>query len=310
MQEIVTLTMNPSLDLATEVAQVQPNQKLRCARASRDPGGGGINVARAIQKLGGQALAVYLNGGAAGAQIQTLLDNEQVSQLPIPIEGIVRENFLVRDREKDQNFRFVLPGPNLSEQEQQNILDKFRQLDAQFLIASGSLPGNVPLDFYARLAAVAQSQQVKFVLDTSSSNAVRAACKQGVYLLRSNFREFCELTGGEPENSTELEERVKQMVDQGGAEVLIITLGSEGALLCHRKKGFHRAKAPQVDVVSPRGAGDSFVAAFVIKLTQTQSLAQALRYAVAAGAAAQLTPGTELVRREDVERLHAQILGS
>jgi 6-phosphofructokinase 2 len=307
MQDIVTLTMNPSLDLATEVAQVRPNQKLRCAPALRDPGGGGINVARAIHKLGGQALAVYLNGGAAGVQIQHLLDGEKVSQLQIPIEGIVRENFLVRDQESDQNFRFVLPGPNLSEEEQQNIIDKLGQLEANFLVASGSLPGNVAMDFYARLAQRVQDRQMKFVLDTSSADAVRAACEQGIYLLRSNFREFCELIGDEPKSSAELEERAKQMVDRGGVEVLIITRGSEGALLCDNKKRIYRAKSPQVKVVNPRGAGDSFVAALILKLTQTQSLSQALPYAVAAGAAAQLTPGTELARCEDVERLYAEI---
>lgn len=307
MQDIVTLTMNPSLDLATEVARVRPGQKLRCAPALRDPGGGGINVARAVHKLGGRALAVYPNGGAAGAQIQTLLDQEQVSQSPISIEGIVRENFLVRDQENDQNFRFVLPGPDLSEEEQQNIIDRLGQLEANFLVASGSLPGNVAVDFYARLAQRAQERQIKVVLDTSSSQAVRAACEQGVYLLRNNFHEFCELTGAEPENSAEIEELAKQMVGQGGVDVLVITLGAEGALACDSEKRIYRAKSPSVKVVNPRGAGDSFVAAFVLKLTQTQSLAQALPYAVAAGAAAQLTPGTELVRREDVERLYAEI---
>jgi 6-phosphofructokinase 2 len=236
-----------------------------------------------------------------------LLDNEQVAQLSIPIEGIVRENFLVRDQQNDQNFRFVLPGPHLSEAEQQNIIDKLGQLEANYLVASGSLPDSVPSDFYARLAALAQDHQMKFVLDTSSADAVRAACQQGVYLLRSNFREFCELSGGEPENSAELEERAKRMVDQGGVEVLIVTIGSEGALLCDSEKHIERAKAPPVKVVSPRGAGDSFVAALVLKLSQKQPPAQALRYAVAAGAAAQLTPGTELIRRKDVEELHAQI---
>jgi 6-phosphofructokinase 2 len=307
MQDIVTLTMNPSLDLATEVERVKPGQKLRCAPAQRDPGGGGINVARAVHKLGGQALAVYPNGGAAGAQIQTLLDQEQISQSPISIEGIVRENFLVRDQENDQNFRFVLPGPHLSEAEQQKIIDRIDQLEATYLVASGSLPSNVPLDFYARLAQFAQDRQIKLILDTSSSEAVRAACKQGVYLLRNNFHEFCELTGGEPENSMELEERAKQMVDQGGVEMLVITLGSDGALLCDNEKNLQRAKAPPVNVNNPRGAGDSFVAAMVLKLSQKQPPLEALRYAVAAGAAAQLTPGTQLIRHEDVERLYAQI---
>jgi 6-phosphofructokinase 2 len=307
MQDIVTLTMNPALDLATEVAQVKPGQKLRCAPAQRDPGGGGINVARAVHKLGGQALAVYPNGGATGAQIQTLLDLEHVSQLPIPIEGIVRENFLVRDQENNQNYRFVLPGPHLSVAEQQNIIDKLAQLDTHILVASGSLPGNVPDDFYARLAHLAQQQKLKLVLDTSSSEAIRSAYEQGVFLLRNNFHEFCELTGSEPKNSSELEERAQQMVDQGGVEMLIITMGSAGALLCDANKRLYRAKPPQVNVVNPRGAGDSFVAAFVLGLTQQKPLDQTLRYAVAAAAAAQLTPGTELVRRNDVEELQSQV---
>lgn len=306
MQDIVTLTMNPSLDLATEVEGVKPDQKLRCAPAQRDPGGGGINVARAVHKLGGQALAVYPNGGAAGAQIQILLDQEQVSQLPIPIDGVVRENFLVRDTENGHNYRFVLPGPSLSAEEQQRIVDHIAQLETDFLVVSGSLPSTMSVDFYARLAQLARKRQTKFVLDTSSSEAVQAACEQGVYLLRNNYHEFCQLTGGDPEDVSEIEERAKQMIDRGGVDILVITLGADGALLCDNEKNIQRAKSPPVEVVNPRGAGDSFVAALVLKLTQNQSFAQALRYAVAAGAAAQLTPGTELVRHDDVERLYAQ----
>lgn len=306
MKSIATLTVNPSIDIATEVERLVPGQKLRCAPPRREPGGGGINVARALHKLGGRTTAVYPLGGASGELLRQLLNEQQIEQVPILIGGENRQNFLVHESANAQNYRLVLPGPELKKQEWQGLLTKLDELQADYIVASGSLPRGVPVDFYARLAERVNRTQTRLILDTSSMEAIRAAFQAGLYLLRLNFREFCKLSGGEPESTAERDQRATQLIADGGVQLLIVTLGAEGALLCS-KDGIVQAGAPAVEVVSPRGAGDSFVAAFVYKLAQERPLEEALRYAVAGGAAAQLTPGTELLRRHDVETLYEQV---
>ena len=113
MLDVLTVTLNPALDLSTSAAHVVPTHKIRCESLQRYPGGGGVNVARVIHRLGGQCTALYPAGGANGAVFQQLLDEEGVPSLCIPIAGETRENFSVKDIAINDEFRFVLPGPAL-----------------------------------------------------------------------------------------------------------------------------------------------------------------------------------------------------
>lgn len=306
MKTVVTVTMNPAFDIATEVEELIPEQKLRCGSPREDPGGGGINVARALTQLGGRVKALYPAGGPTGRRIRELLEAQEVEQIPIPIEGTTRENILVQETQSGRNFRFVLPGPALSEREWQACLDKLAELEPKpdYLIASGSLPQGVPEDFYARLARVAK-HDMHLIVD-ASGEPLRAAVEEGVWLMRCNHHEFAEMTGRSPETDGELKELTREIVERNGAEVVIVTLGDGGALLTSRE-GHERAYSPDVDVVSPRGAGDNFVAALVFRLAQEKSLKEALRYAVAGAAAALLRPGTGRLRPEKVEDLCRQV---
>jgi 6-phosphofructokinase 2 len=117
VQPIVTLTINPCVDESTVVDQVVPDRKLRCGPPRYEPGGGGINVARAIRKLGGEALAIYPAGGAAGELLTALLEREGVAQRPLPISSWTRQNLNVFEESTGRQFRFVLPGPSLARRE-------------------------------------------------------------------------------------------------------------------------------------------------------------------------------------------------
>lgn len=308
MSAIVTLTMNPALDLSTSVPYVLPDQKLRCGPPCYEPGGGGINVARAVRRLGGDAVACFPVGGAAGDLLRRLLDGEGVPYEAVPTERWTRENLNVLEQVSGRQFRFCMPGPALAEAEWMGFLDRIaaRTPVPAFVVASGSLPPGVPSDFYARLAARVRDMGSRLVLDTSGEALARAV-EHGVYLLKPSLREFRTLTNAQAEDESALIAlAVAAVTERRWCEVLVLSLGAAGALWVTATEHV-RLAAPAVKVASTVGAGDSLVAGIVSSLTRGRPLAEAMRFGVAAGAAAVMNPGTELCHREDAERLYAQV---
>jgi 6-phosphofructokinase 2 len=299
---IVTLTMNPALDIATATDSVVPGHKLRCSPPRYDPGGGGVNVARAAHGLGGEAVAVFPCGGPAGALICRLLEAEGVAHDPIAIDGFTRESLAVEETRTGEQYRFILPGPEISPADRQRCLDRLaaRAAAAAYIVASGSLPPGVPEDFYQEVGRLAQRCGARFVLDTSGP-ALRAAGK--VDLLKPSLRELQDLAGIEIGSQRDQEEAARRIVAEGRAEILVLSLGSEGALLA-TAAGTERFAAIPVEARSTVGAGDSMLAGIVLALTRGFSLREAVRYGIAAGAAALLGSGTQLCRRADVDRLY------
>jgi 6-phosphofructokinase 2 len=306
MAAIVTLTMNPALDIATSTHRVEPAHKLRCTKPRYDPGGGGINVARAVHALGGEAVAIFPEGGAAGEMIRHLLDEEGVSYDRVAIAGFTRESLAVEERTTGNQFRLILPGPEISERDQQRCLDQLamQAAEANYIVASGSLPLGVPDDFYARVAAQAKSLGKPFVLDTSGA-ALRQA-GGGIYLLKPSLRELEDLVGREIHGEREQEQAARELIEAGRAEIVVLSLGDEGAMLA-TAEDTERFAAMPVEARSTVGAGDSMLAGIVLSLSRGWSLQEAVRFGIAAGAAALLGFGTSLCRREDAERLYAKM---
>jgi 6-phosphofructokinase 2 len=304
---LVTLTLNPAIDVSATVETVMPDDKLRCEAPVYEPGGGGINVARAIRKLGGDALAVFPAGGPAGALLEALLDAEGVACRTLPIAGWTRENLNVSERRTRRQFRFVMPGPPLRECDWQPVLDVLAALDPVpgYLVASGSLPPGVPADFYARVARWAAGAGVRLVVDASGEPLRRAALARP-YLLKPSQREFAEQTGEADTGEARLPALAGRLVADGRCEVLVLSLGPRGVLWASAT-GQGRLAAPPVCVRSSVGAGDSMVAGIVLALARGRPLAEAIRFGVAAGAAAVMNPGTELCRAGDVARLYPAV---
>jgi 6-phosphofructokinase 2 len=304
MADVVTLTMNPSVDLSVSVERVVPFRKLRCAADRRDPGGGGINVARVTKRLGADVTAIYPAGGTLGQLLRRLVDEEGIPASTASIAGETREDFTVHEQSSGAQYRFVLPGPPLAEQEWRACLDMVAALDSRtrFVVGSGSLPPGVPDDFYRRVAQLAKSSSRKIIVD-SSGPALRAALGAGVYLIKPSLNEFRGLMGGAPlETEADWITAGRLLVDRGQVEVVALTLGDRGALLVTRDRVL-RAQALAIKPASVVGAGDSFLGAMTWSLAAGHPLETAFRYGVAAGSAALLMPGTELCRRDDVERL-------
>jgi 6-phosphofructokinase 2 len=306
MAQIVTLTMNPALDIATATERVVPVHKLRCAAPRYHPGGGGINVARATHALGGEALAIFPSGGAAGEMIRHLLCEEGVPHEAIAIAGFTRESLNVDEHQSGNQYRFILPGPAISRQEQERCLDALSRAapHADYIVASGSLPLGVPEDFYERAVELAKRHGKPLVLDTSGP-ALKAA-GHGIYMLKPSLRELAELTGREIRSERQEEEAARAVIEEGRSEVVVVSLGAWGALLASGRESW-RLPAIPTQAISTVGAGDSMLAGIVLGLCRGLALRDAVRFGIAAGTAALLGAGTQLCQKSHVERLYARM---
>lgn len=304
MTRIATLTLNPAMDLAVRTPRVVATEKLRCSAPRHDPGGGGINVARVVSTLGGDALAVYPAGGPFGEMLRRALDAIGLAHLPVAISGDTRESFTVDEQASGLQYRFVLPGPRLSEQERLGCLAALRGLHPApaYLVVSGSFTPGIEPSFFDELLALAGQVGARLVVDLSGEPLAYAARRGGAYLIKPSLNELASLIGRMPESEREQEGALHELIAAGAAEVIVLSLGAAGALYATGDR-LERIAAPSVPMVSAVGAGDSMLGAVVLALAQGRELGDAVRYGVAAGAATVMRPGTQLCLREDVERL-------
>lgn len=298
---IVTLTMNPALDVTTSANVVSAGHKIRCGPARYDPGGGGINVARIASVLGAPVSAVFPAGGPAGDVVVSLITGARVPIHWIKIGESTRESVTVNELNTGEQYRFVLPGPRLTFAEQAQCLDELRRTAAaaEFVVASGSLPPGVPPDFYQRVAHVCDDLGVRLILDTSGGGL--SHIRSGVFLLKASLRELRERSGRELANEPDQVAAAQDLIDNGLTGAVVVSLGSQGALLA-TSSGSKRFSAIPVRSGSGVGAGDAMVAAITVGLSRRWSLDEAVRFGIAAGAAMLLTPGTASCTRYDVER--------
>lgn len=305
MPSIVTLTLSPALDSATSTPRLYPDAKLRCSKPSYAPGGGGINVARAIHKLGGHALALFPAGGPSGRHLVDLLGAEGVPCQALPIAEWTRECLNVVEQASAQQYRFVMPGASLSAAEQEQLLAALAALPAlDYLVISGSLPAGLAADFLPRLLHCAARRAARCILDSSGEALRQALDVGGVFLIKPNLHELGVLAGveiGEPEQLAGI---ARGLVATGKCAALLVSLGPQGALLVTGELS-ERIPAPTVKKLSTVGAGDSLVGALTLKLAAGAAWPEAARYGVAAGSAALMSEGSELCNRADTERLFA-----
>ena len=304
MSKIITLTFNPCIDKSTTVPFLEPEKKLRCTPPVFEPGGGGINVARAIKKLGGEALAIYPSGGYSGKFLNQLLTDEGIDSIPIKTEEHTRENLIVLDKSSNQQYRFGMPGPSLSTFEWEQCLHILATQEAEFIVVSGSLPRDVPPQIMTIVAWLAIQKKSKLIVDMPGS-ILKYALNEGVYLIKPNLNELGDLTGSTANNET-VEELAREIVDNGQSKLVVVSMGPDGAAIAS-DEGFNRYHAPKVKKLSTVGAGDSMVAGIVLKLSQGWPPSEAVAYGMACGTAATLNPGTELCHLEDVEKLFTSI---
>jgi 6-phosphofructokinase 2 len=303
MPAIITVTFNPAIDKLTSVPVLIPEKKLKCAEPAFAPGGGGVNVARAIRKLGGHAVALYLAGGHTGKLFTRLLLNEDVESIVMETKEYTRENLIVLETASNQQYRFGMPGPHITESEWQDCLKKIEIITGvEWIVASGSLPPGIPTDIFARIAFIARNKNARLIVDTSGE-ALKHAVQEGVYLIKPNLGELSSLAGTEELKIESVDDAAREVIGRGNCEVVVVSMGPTGALLV-TKDLVQQIIPPPVKRKSTVGAGDSMVAGIVLQLAGKKSLTEAVQYGVACGTAATMNPGSELCRKEDADLLY------
>mgnify|MGYP000255183991 CR=1 FL=1 len=315
MQDLVTLTLNPSVDVSLGVETVMPVHKLRCSTGAWHPGGGGINVARVAHRLGARAQALYPCGGLMGQELRALLDAEHLPQQAIPIGAETRQNFSVHEASSGQDYRFVLPGPTLTGAELDACLDAFieRLAGSTHAVVSGSLPMGVPDHCYADLSRRAQACGHRIVLDASGAS-LALALQAGVELVKPSLRELADLVGHPLEHEADWRAAAASLVEQGQARIVALSLGEAGALVVTRQRHW-RAGALPVQVRSTIGAGDSFLGGWLHGWRGTpgawdheEAVLPAFRWAMATAASAVSSYGTALCNPAQVRELLDQVV--
>jgi len=308
MAKIVTLTPNPALDIATHVDQLVPSHKLRCSSVRRDPGGGGINVARVVHRLGGDALAVYASGGSVGHELHDLLSLEGLPQRPVRVRGQTRESFNVTEDKSGQQYRFILAGAPMDDADWNAcVSDSLSAIGpGDFFVCSGSLPPGLPTDSYASAIQEAKAKGARTVIDTQGV-WLRPVLDRHVDIVKASARELSDYLGSTPQNERAWCVAMTRIIQVGRVETAVVTLGELGAILVNQS-GAWRATVPPVQSSTTVGAGDSFLGGLLVKLAEARPSEVAVCYAAAAGTAALLSAGTRLCNRVDVERLNAKIV--
>ena len=308
MHSVLTITLNPAVDLDSSVDRVTPGPKLRCTAPMLDPGGGGINISRALAALGGGSTALIAAGGPMGDVLRDLLRRENLTAEFIEAPGDTRQSLSVIDRSSGDQFRFVFPGPvwDASAVAEANKLIAKAIPPDSMVILSGSQPQGFPDDFAADLVALATVKNARVMLDTSGAalRALTTGAIMGLSVLRLDRGEAEDIAGHTLPTPVASADLAADLVARGVAKAVILARGPEGSVLVN-EAGRWFCKAAKVPVRSKTGAGDSFVAGFALSLSRGDAMDQALQRGVAAASAAVMTDATALCQRDDAEALIA-----
>jgi 6-phosphofructokinase 2 len=309
VKPIITLTLNPALDQLAWVGRVESDRKLRAERCEFEPGGGGINVARAASALGAEATAIFLAAGHTGQMLAELLEARGVTAQPIETGGLTRVNLNVFETDSDRGYRFVMPGTPAGEGVMSRLADVTRATaeQAEYLVVSGSFPPGLDAGEVADLCGRLRQAGKRIIVDTSGK-ALHTFVERGAFLIKPNLRELRDLTGSDIEGDEEVVSAARELVQGQTVEAVVVSLGGGGAVLVTGENDV-RVHAPTVKIRSRVGAGDSMVGGMTVALARGWSLPDAVRYGVSAGASAVSRSGTQLCDADQTDELYESISG-
>nr|WP_294903173.1 1-phosphofructokinase family hexose kinase [uncultured Lacibacter sp.] len=300
---ILTVTLNPCIDKSSQAEKLKPESKLRCTEVVNEPGGGGINVSKALKRLETASVALFPAGGHNGDMLCSLLSEEELEFHAVDTKVETRENWIILETSTVNQYRFTFPGREVQEDTIKTLIDQIRNFTPSYVIASGSLPPGLPDYFYGLIVKNAKAVGAKCIVDTSGP-ALQALQGKGAYLIKPNIGELCKMLNVNWLDKDEVPDAAQQAIRDGFAELIAVSMGPDGAWIIssHEK---HFAAAPKVEKRSTVGAGDSMVAGMTYMLQQNRSLKEVIAFGVSCGSAATMNEGTQLFKKEDAERLFA-----
>jgi 6-phosphofructokinase 2 len=299
---ILTITLNPCIDKSSFVDVIKPESKLRCNDILHEPGGGGINVSKALQKLDTKSTALFPAGGHNGAMLQTLLQNANIEFNAVDTKVETRENWIVLEGSTNNQYRFTFPGQPVEPKAIENLIDTIRSFAPTYVIASGSLPPGLPDYFYGLIVKTANAAGAKCIIDTSGA-ALQAVKGKHAFLIKPNINELSKMLAIDHIAENEVDDAAQQAVRDGYAEILVVSMGPDGAWLVSNDRKYF-APAPPVEKKSTVGAGDSMVAGITYQLQKGSSLREALQFGIACGSAATMNDGSQLFKADDARELY------
>lgn len=304
MSSIVTITFNPCIDKSSAVEALLPDKKLRCAAFKNEAGGGGINVAKALKRLGSNDLsAIYLAGGYTGIILNSLLQKEGIRSKVIDTGVDTRENIMITDKATNLQYRFITPGDPIREFHWQQCLMAVEDMtDCKYLVVSGSMQAGYPVSIFEQAAAIAKQKGAKLIIDIPGET-LKTYVVRDAYLLKPNLNELSVLSGKEELHGSQIADAAKEIISKNISEVVVVSMGAAGALLV-TKDIIEQFMAPPVKRKSTVGAGDSMVAGITMYLSANKNIKEAVRFGVACGTAATMNEGTQLCNLTDVEKLY------
>jgi 1-phosphofructokinase/tagatose 6-phosphate kinase len=303
---IITVTPNAAVDKTLTVPHFQTGHRHRSSESLTLPGGKGVNIARALKSLGDPVVVTGLVGGLAGQQIAEALQRENILHDFMPIAGESRTSTAVVDPTTAKQTEIIEPGPRVSEEEIDGLLDKIDYLakGAPFLVLAGSLPRKVEDDFYARVVERVRKHRCYVAID-SAGEPLRLGTRGHPGLVCPNLREAEDLVGHEFHDQDDLIDATEMIVEMGARNVIVKTPhGCVGRFQIGRRQRVYRATiAPLAHVVSTVGSGDAFLAGFISARVQKLDHDECLRQALAVGAANTQRYGAGVLDPADVRRL-------
>ena len=303
-KHILTITLNPTVDKSSTVESIKPEKKLRCSMPVYEPGGGGINVSRGLERLGVPSVAFFPIGGRTGELLTELLEKENITIQTVNLKADTRENFIVVDTSHNEQYRFGMPGEDITKSEADAIHDSIMNISPfpDIVVISGSLPEGISTGFLTKLVKELKAKNVKVIADTSG-DALEEIVKEGVFMLKPNIGELSKFVGKEELDNESADEAAKQLINEGKAEIIAVSMGPQGAYVVTKDESVH-VGAPSVKKLSTVGAGDSMVAGMVSILAKGGSIQEMARMGVACGSAATMSKGTGLFTKENAEKLY------
>jgi 6-phosphofructokinase 2 len=305
---VVTITLSPSVDYSLEVDRLEPEEKLRTLLKETEPGGGGIQVARGLRRLGTRVEAVVTVGGSTGRALFALLENEGLNVRPVWVQPDTRPCFTLFVTSTQENFRLVARAQPITEYEYLPTLNRLREIETlpPYVVLSGSFPPGVPPEFVHQIAEVTTERQSNLLVDTSGP-ALRAALDAHVAVLKPSREELAGLVGADPADPAFDVGAAARQVVQGGVGAVVVSLGGEGAYVHSQAGDDVVITAPPVEVASTVGAGDSMVAGLVAGLSRGLPLVGSARLGVACGSGTCRHPGSQLFTSDDIHELLPQV---